>query len=100
MHKGGIEIECNLSGRYVTMTADMSEEIGNGYRFSICSLGVFGTPYVRDEPLPATIEIFYGDFPTTFAVQNIHPEPGTSRALDVNLRQADANQLPFVEIAE
>ena len=43
VHKSGNETECNLSGLYVTMVADMSEEIGNDYDFSICSVGIFGT---------------------------------------------------------
>ena len=82
------------------MTADMSEEIGNGYGFSVCSLGLFGIAYSRDEPLPTAIELFYGDFPFTFAVQNVYPSPSTGNALDVNLRQAEANQLSFVQVKE
>ena len=42
VHKNGNEIECNLVGKYVTMVSDMSEEVGNKYQFSICSLGIFG----------------------------------------------------------
>ena len=68
------------------MTADMSEEIGNEYSFSICSLGLFGIAYTRDEPPPTVIELFIGDFPFTFAVQNVYPLPSTSKAIDVNLR--------------
>ena len=86
MHKAGKEIECNLVGIFVTMTADMSEEIGNGYSFSVCSLGLFGIAYSRDEPVPTAIELFYGDFPFTFAVENVYPLPSTGNALDVNLR--------------
>ena len=82
------------------MTADMSEEIGNGYSFDICSLGIFGISYVRDEILPEAIEIFYGDFPTTFAVPNLYPKPSTGSAVDINLRQAGADQLSFVQMEE
>ena len=82
------------------MTADMSEEIGNGYSFSVCSLGLFGIAYSRDEPVPTAIELFYGDFPFTFVVQNVYPLPSTGNALDVNLRQAEANQLSFVQVKE
>ena len=42
VHKGGNEIECNLTGKYVFMVSNMSEEAGNGYGFSICSVGIFG----------------------------------------------------------
>lgn len=58
VHKGGLEIECNLAGKFVTMTADMNKETGHGYAFSVCSLGLFGIVYVRDEPPPEAIEIF------------------------------------------
>ena len=44
VHKHGNEIECNLTGKYVTMVSDMSEEAGNDYIFSICSVGLFGYP--------------------------------------------------------
>ena len=44
MHKHGNEIECNLEGKYVTMVSYMSEEAGNDYQFSICSVGLFGYP--------------------------------------------------------
>ena len=109
MHRGGLDVECNLYGRFVTMTADMSEEIGNGYSFDICSLGIFGISYAqdetlisyaRDETLPEAIEIFYGDFPSTFAVQNLYPIPSTHNAVDISLRQAGADQLSFVKIEE
>ena len=44
VHKNGNEIECNLIGKYVTMVSDMSEEAGNSYDISICSVGIFGYP--------------------------------------------------------
>ena len=59
VHKGGNEIDCNLSGKYITMVSDMtgadwSSSTGEAH---LCSLGIFGTPYVRDEPLPTIIEV-------------------------------------------
>ena len=77
VHKGGNEIECNLSGRYIHMVSDMSEEIGNEYELSICSVGLIGeVPYRRDEPVPETIEVIKEDFPTTLYVQNVSPAHG------------------------
>ena len=59
-HKSGNEIDCNLSGKYITMVSDMSSvdwTIIHKLEAHICSLGIFGTPYVRDEPLSPTIEV-------------------------------------------
>ena len=103
MHKHGNEIECNLEGKYVTMVSYMSEEAGNDYQFSICSVGLFGYPqiyYVRDEPLPATLEVFQGDFPTRLIVPNIYAENGAYSVMDINLRQAEEDSLSFVSIEE
>ena len=92
VHKNGNEIECNLTGKYVTMVSDMSEEAGNGYIFSICSVGIFGSSYYRDEPLTDIIEVFEGGFPTTFAVPNVQPSPDPGDIIDINLRLTDSIQ--------
>ena len=58
----GIEVWCNLEGQYVHIVADLSHLSGS-YTMSLCSVGVMGTlgaSWVRDEPLPASIEIFQG----------------------------------------
>ena len=88
------------------MVSDMSEEAGNDYIFSICSVGLFGYPeaggaqdvFVRDETLPATVEIYQGDFPTRLVVPNIYPEVSNNEEMDINIRQADDNQISFVSI--
>ena len=108
VHKHGNEIECNLTGKYVTMVSDMSEEASNNYIFSICSVGLFGYPeaggaqdvFVRDETLPATVEIYQGDFPTRLVVPNIYPEVSNNEEMDINIRQADDNQISFVSIEQ
>ena len=53
----GKEIWCNLEGRYMHIVADLSHLAGQGYSMELCSVGIMGTQYVRDEPLPATLEI-------------------------------------------
>ena len=87
-----------MTGKYVTMVSDMSEEIGNDYEFSICSVGIFGYVFVRDAPLPATVEIYQGDFPTRFVVPNIYPGVSSDEEMDIDIRQADDNQISFVSI--
>ena len=55
---------CNLEGRYMHMVADMSKSepyaLGS-HEVSICSLGVFGTQYLRDGEIPSLVEVKQGD---------------------------------------
>ena len=56
----GAENWCNLEGSYLHFVADLSHLMTDygSFTTSICTLGVFGTKYVRDgDLLPATIEI-------------------------------------------
>ena len=41
---------CNLEGQYMHMVGDMSDQVGsaaNSDTVSVCSVGVYGTKYVR-----------------------------------------------------
>ena len=53
----GIEVWCNKPGRYVHIVADLAHLIGD-YTMSLCSVGIMGASYVRDEPLPESVEVF------------------------------------------
>ena len=55
----GIEVWCNLEGQYVHIVSDLSH-LMPPYKMSLCSVGVMGASLVRDEPLPASIEILQG----------------------------------------
>ena len=59
----GKENWCNLEGRYMHMVADhstVSAATGSD-EVSVCSVGVYGTQYVRDgEAVPSSIEIDKG----------------------------------------
>ena len=55
----GIEVWCNLEGQYVHIVADLSH-LGGSYTMSLCSVGIMGASFVRDEPLPESIEIYQG----------------------------------------
>ena len=46
----GKEVWCNLEGRYVHIVADYSHL--SGATVSLCHLGIMGTKYVRDTPVP------------------------------------------------
>ena len=52
----GKENWCNLEGQYLHMVADMSQHVSTAAdsdTVSICSVGVYGTKYVRNgDPVP------------------------------------------------
>ena len=53
----GKEVWCNLEGRYMHIVADLNHLAGQGYTMTLCSIGIMGTQYVRDQTLPETLEI-------------------------------------------
>ena len=66
---------------------------------SICTVGVFGTRYVRDgESLPTRIEIAQGAT-KSLSVPHIYSELFIGTTLAINLRQA-SEQLTFVTFEE
>ena len=52
----GVEAWCNLPGRYVTFTGDVSSITGS-YVMSICNVGVFGTIYERTSQIDSDISL-------------------------------------------
>ena len=49
-----------MEGRYVHIVADLSH-LSSPYAMSICSLGVMGSTYIRDDdPLPNVLELEHG----------------------------------------
>ena len=57
--KYGKQVPCNLEGRYVHVVADLNglAQAQGNYQMSLCSYGIMGTKYVRDEPVASVIEI-------------------------------------------
>ena len=49
----GAEAWCNLEGQYLSIISDMSDRWASdaSYAIHLCSVGIMGTSYVRDEPL-------------------------------------------------
>lgn len=68
---------------------------------SLCSVGLIGASYVRDEPLPEIIEVTSGQ-QTTLSVPYIYDEYTAGEIpLAVNLRQATNSELlSFVSFSE
>ena len=60
----GKENWCNMQGRYLHLVADMSQHVSTAAdsdEVSVCSVGIFGTKYVRNgEPLPEVVEVTKG----------------------------------------
>ena len=59
----GKENWCNLEGRYMHLVADMSLYVAtaaNTDTVSVCSLGAYGTKYVRDSEVVSSVTIVQG----------------------------------------
>ena len=57
--KYGVELWCNMEGRYTTIVADFSSLSGQDYSMSICTLSVMGTKYTRRDTVQSTVEIAF-----------------------------------------
>ena len=65
----------------------------------MCSVGVYGTQYVRDgEAVPSSIEIDKGKS-TTLSIKHIYSKLTITNSLSINLRQSGST-LPFVTFTE
>ena len=66
---------------------------------SLCSFGIFGTSYIRDEPLPDTLELVRGQS-MTLRVLHIYSEYDIGTTHEINLRQPASSPLSFVMLTE
>ena len=55
----GSEVWCNLEGQYVTIVVDASNDGKDYDSIAICSLGIMGTEYGRDEAetVPSSVTV-------------------------------------------
>ena len=81
------------------IVADLSLLAGQSYSMELCSVGIMGTKYTRDQTLPETLEI-QSDGLTTLTITNIYSAMSIGNQLDINLRQASGNELGFVTLTE
>ena len=51
----GVEIWCNLKGRYTHIVADLNHLAPGPYEMSICNLGIMGTRFERTIALISTL---------------------------------------------
>ena len=64
---------------------------------SICAVAVFGTRYIRDEPLKNTIEI-QTNSSSILSVLHVHAEDVIGNYLAIDLRQKAGLELSFVTL--
>ena len=97
-----MEAWCNLEGQYLSIISDLNDvmaEYGQ-YEMSMCSVGIMGTSYVRDESLPEKIELTHGDT-MIIDVPHIYGEYTIGTEHSINLRQSSSSpELDFIEITE
>ena len=78
----------NLEGKFVHLVADMSKYTAwTSYteNVSVCTLGIFGTKYVRSETLQSAITLTVGDT-STITVPKITSQYSIGNTLDIKLR--------------
>ena len=85
--KHGKEVWCNLEGRYMHIIADLNHLAGDAYVMELCSVGIMGTQYVRDQTLPETLDI-QKDGPTSLTISHIYSKIAIGNLLNINVRQS------------
>ena len=93
----GVEIWCNLEGRYTHIVGDLSHQSGTIFTQTLCQLGIMGTRYIRDIEPPVYHEHILGmDDRNSIFVQHIYSELEIGNELDIYLRQA--SELSFIDM--
>ena len=64
---------------------------------SICSIVVFGTRYIRKEPLPEIVDVQTSN-PSVLIVPHVYAENFIADKLVINLRQKAGSELRFVTL--
>lgn len=69
------------------MAGQYSSSVLSEYEISLCSLGIMGTKYVRDEPVPDTLTVLAGQSLNTLDILKIYSEIEIGTVLNIKLRQ-------------
>ena len=94
------ETWCNMQGRYTHIVKDFTSVfvLDPNFESSICTVGIMGTKYVRDELVTASVTTVEG-VTATFDVQHIYSETPIGNILGINLRQKVGAELSFVTLS-
>lgn len=94
----GLEAWCNMEGRYLYFEANYS--LLTDATVSICNLGIMGTKYVRDTPVPTQLTIdLYDTVPVSVSVQDFYAEIPIANTINPQVRQAIGAELDWVSIS-
>ena len=100
---GGKEAWCNMPGRYTTIVADYNEDINSYHWFkpSLCSIGIFGTRYIRNEPLRGSLPVRMGSSRSMF-IPHIFFDPDyeITNILSIHVRQKAGHEVGVVELTD
>ena len=91
----GKELWVNMKGRYIHFVADYSHL--SDATVSICNLGIMGTKYVRDTPVPSEVTLKMGET-NVFLVEDIYAEIPIANTIVPRLRQAAGSELDWITI--
>ena len=62
--------------------------------------GSTGEAYIREQAVPATLEVLQGGFPESFYVEHVYPDANPPSSFVPNLRQKPGEELDFVHLQE
>ena len=93
----GFEAWTNLPGRYVTFEADLST-VTAPYKMNICSVGIFGTKYVRAISITTSVSLGVNQASHSISIDNITSEYPIGNVLDVYVRQKSGTEKSWVTI--
>ena len=90
----GFTVWCNMLGEY---TFAVARHVPSR-RVGVCNLAVLGTAYIRDEPLPDTVELSVGD---TFelTVPHVYAEDTIGNTIAIDLRLSATSEFTDVTFA-
>ena len=83
----------------MTMVADYSNMDFSTFLPSLCTVGIFGTEYVREEVIEETLEIQSGAT-ITLQIPHIYSALEIGNTLAIYMRQRLGSELDFVFITE
>ena len=81
----------------MTIVADFSES--GSIRPALCTLGIFGTNYVRDEAIQETLTVASG-MTQSLNVPHVYSALPIGNVLAINMRQRVGEELDFIQIIE
>ena len=90
----GFSKECNMLGTFTHFVANYVPTVS----VTLCNTIVIGTKYIRDEPLPAGIEVQAGSL-AVFSVPHVFAQDTIGNVLAIDLRLSADSEYTAVELS-